>query len=158
VKSQFLYDEHGRQLGLNWDALKPKPTPAAQLPAPPPPKPRVLAPGNKVGENFRRRGGDRHNPERIFDYQQIADLWSQGKKNVEIREIVGCSQNTILLALRAIKPEGYTGKPGPRRKDRCKRDHDLEVHGKLRKRGGRECMKCKQERNDEIAKAKKAKS
>lgn len=74
------------------------------------PKPRREGPSRR-GENL--RGGER--PPH-YNYQEIADLWSTGLSSKEVAERIGCNLNTVRAALKAIQPEGYTGKSGPRKK------------------------------------------
>ena len=158
---RFSYDEHGRKTGLNWSRITPErpsePTLRATLPASPPTRTRI-----KHSVSAKSIANLTYTPERRFDYQEIADLWSQGLTQPQIMEKVGCGQATVRKALHEIQPEGYTGKSGPRPAERCKRDHDLSVYGKVyNKSGTRTCTKCKSERDRaayERAKARRATS
>lgn len=152
--SRFTYDSNGKQVGLNWSALastSERPSVRATLP-PLSQKGRPVAAASLANL--------RPNASRKYDYEEIARLWSAGLSNKEIMAEVGCGQSTVLLALKTIQPEGYTGKSGPRPIEKCKRGHDMKVHGKVyNKSGTRTCTKCKSERDRaayERAKARKA--
>lgn len=147
---RFTYDEHGRKTGLNWSRITPErpsePTLRASLPKSTSPRTKVKH--SKAEVSAKSLANLTYVPERRFDYQQIADLWAQGLTQPEIMEKVGCGQNTVRMALQEIRPEGYTGKSGPRPIDRCKRDHDMSVYGKVyNKSGTRTCTKCKSDRD-----------
>ena len=79
-----------------------------------------------------------------YDYQQIADMYSDGMTGKQIAAELGCSGGTVTKALRVIQPEGYTGKSGPRPKEECQRGHDMAEHGKPATNGsGRYCSECR---------------
>lgn len=139
--SRFAY-KNGKQVGLKWKSYDPPRVEQIPTPVQKPKKP------SKRGENL-RAGSEARNDVARFDYQEIADLWSQGLTNDEISEKVGCGHSTIAAALKKVQPEGYTGKPGPRQMDTCQRGHDMAVHGRALKRGGRTCMECKRARDRE---------
>lgn len=110
-------------------------------PAPKPPRPKgAYTPHrpSRRGENL--RGGER--PPK-YDYAELVRLWRETGSAVEAARRAGCSPDTITRALRALRPEGYTGRSGPRPLDECKRGHDMAVHGRPVKGGGRLCSECK---------------
>lgn len=67
----------------------------------------------------------------------------KGWSIARIAQHTGLHRSTVYRRLEASGDYRGPGKPGAPRKTHCKRGHDLSVHGRERKSGGRECSECK---------------
>ena len=63
-----------------------------------------------------------------------------------IAKHTGLHRATIYRRLEKAGVYEGPGKPGPQAQTHCQRNHDLAVWGRPMPKGGRRCIKCKQER------------
>lgn len=69
--------------------------------------------------------------------------WSAGR----IAEHLGLHRSTIYRRLERAGVYRGPGRSGAPRQGRCKRNHDMAVHAKVRKDGSRFCTECKRIRS-----------
>lgn len=113
------------------------------------PKPkRVRAPKQPYqGPTGKKRGENLANRPPKYDRTQIQNLYAAGCTVKEISSITGAHRATVAAALNEVGIDPKERKGGPTPKEKCGAGlHDMEVHGRPVKGGGRYCAVCKSER------------
>lgn len=108
----------------------------------------LLGPSSRAGTKHKKRKDPKAYA--TYDWDAIArayDETDQSKKAIsDLAREFDCHPETVYRALDRTGrsyPEKTVGAP---KQDVCKRGHDMEVHGRTMKRGGRYCSECKRMR------------
>lgn len=119
-------------------------------------KPRPKAPSQKPAKERAKTPAPR--PPK-YSRERIAALYQEGNSVTEIAKILGAHRATVNTALTEagipVEQRTYAHGPGPRKL--CGKGlHDMDVHGRPVKSGGRYCSACKADREREAWQRKKA--
>lgn len=101
--------------------------------------------GGAVSARKARRERGEVVPQKRLDRGKIVELYRAGSGVAEIARVCEAHRSSVTRILRDELGSGYVS-PVKKKQDTCQRGHDMAVHGKPIKSGGRYCAECKRMR------------